>query len=104
MISYLCAFILSLLFGPVLLPLVPIDYKEFQETDPLVELQKYAFVLKLGFKYSYNASLLEDLLDELEELVCDDVSILPILQLLIQLKTFDAKPEPIMVKLEKFCA
>ncbi|XP_017767258.1 PREDICTED: gamma-tubulin complex component 6 [Eufriesea mexicana] len=69
------------------------DYKEFQEIDPLLEIQKYAFVLKLGLKHSYDATMLENLLQKLEEYPSTELPVSSVLQLLMQLKNTNVNLE-----------
>ncbi|XP_072760196.1 uncharacterized protein Grip163 [Anoplolepis gracilipes] len=59
------------------------------ETDPLVEILKYAFVLKLSFRRMSEAEKLENLVNELySNTVNVETGIQPILKLLIELKNF----------------
>lgn len=81
--------LLSLLLS---LLLVFTDYRESQEIDPLLEIQKYAFILKLGLSHSYHATMLENLLQKLEEYPCIEEPILSVLQLLMQLKNSNVNP------------
>ncbi|XP_020722370.1 gamma-tubulin complex component 6 isoform X2 [Bombus terrestris] len=71
------------------------DYEALQKIDPLLELQKHAFVLKLKLNHSYNANMLEHLLENLEEFPCGELPVFSILQLLMQLKNCNINPEPL---------
>ncbi|XP_076757782.1 gamma-tubulin complex component 6 isoform X2 [Xylocopa sonorina] len=69
------------------------DYRELEEVDPFIEIQKYIFALKLRSRHSCNVSTLEHLLQELEESPSTEIPIYPVLQLLLQLKSFNVNPE-----------
>ncbi|KOC68778.1 Gamma-tubulin complex component 6 [Habropoda laboriosa] len=71
------------------------DYTKFREIDPLLEIQKHAFVLKVGLRRLYDATILESLLQKLEESSCAEIPVLSVLQLLVQLKSFSVNSEPI---------
>ncbi|XP_043252433.1 gamma-tubulin complex component 6 isoform X2 [Colletes gigas] len=71
------------------------DYTECEAIDPIIEIQKHAFVMKLGLRHAYNATMLEHLLEELAEFSCLESSVCSALQLLVQLKDFNVTPEPI---------
>ncbi|XP_076160532.1 gamma-tubulin complex component 6 isoform X3 [Ptiloglossa arizonensis] len=71
------------------------DYTEFKETDPILEIQKHAFVMKLGLRRAYDATTLEHLLEELTGSLHLEASIYSVLQLLVRLKDFNVTPEPI---------
>ncbi|XP_070163267.1 gamma-tubulin complex component 6 isoform X2 [Polyergus mexicanus] len=58
------------------------------ETDPLVEILKYAFVLKLSLRRMSEAEKLENLINELYINTVNVETVLPILRLLIELKNF----------------
>ncbi|XP_029672354.1 gamma-tubulin complex component 6 [Formica exsecta] len=60
------------------------------ETDPLVEILKYAFVLKLSLRRMSEAEKLENLVNELYINTVNIETVLPILRLLIELKNFQA--------------
>lgn len=77
---------------------VCIGYKDSTDTDPLIEVQKHAFVLKLELKHVHDAITLENLLQEIEELSYSEVQVVSVLQLLVQLKNFKTNPEPIIVR------
>ena len=69
---------------------------ELEETDPIVELQKYAFILKVGTRRARDAATLEDLLQELEESsFLETSSIYPVLRLLLRLKDSKSSLSPI---------
>lgn len=72
------------------------DYKEFQKIDPFLEVQKYAFTLKLGLNRSHDAIMLEYFLQKLEAFSYVELPVSSILQLLIQLKNFNTDSKPIM--------
>ncbi|CAK9817690.1 Gamma-tubulin complex component 6 [Anthophora quadrimaculata] len=69
------------------------DYTKFQEIDPLLEIQKHAFVLKIGLRRFHDATILESLLQKLELSSCFDISLRSVLQLLVQLKNFSVSSE-----------
>ncbi|XP_054008451.1 gamma-tubulin complex component 6 [Hylaeus anthracinus] len=71
------------------------DYTEFDEIDPVIEIQKHIFVMKLGLKRTNDATTLEHLLEELVESSCLNTAICSVLQLLVQLKDYSIAPEPI---------
>ncbi|XP_076391112.1 gamma-tubulin complex component 6 [Megachile rotundata] len=71
-------------------------YKDHEQVDPLVEAQKYAFVLKLELKHVNDANTLENLLQEVEEYSHSELQVLSTLQLLMQLKSYTTNPEPII--------
>lgn len=73
------------------------DCKEFQKIDPFLEIQKYAFILKLGLNRSHDAIMLEYFLQKLEAFSYVELPVSSILQLLIQLKNFNIDSKPIMV-------
>lgn len=59
------------------------------EIDPLVEILKYAFVLRLSLRRVSEAEQLEDLINELYiNAVNVETVIQPVLRLLIELKSF----------------
>ncbi|XP_043790294.1 gamma-tubulin complex component 6 isoform X2 [Apis laboriosa] len=72
------------------------DCKEFQKIDPFLEVQKYAFTLKLGLNRSHDAIMLEYFLQKLEAFSYVELPVSSILQLLIQLKNFNIDSKPIM--------
>ncbi|CAL7941848.1 unnamed protein product [Xylocopa violacea] len=69
------------------------DYRDVEEVDPFLEIQKYIFALKLRLRHSCNANTLEHLLQKLEEFPSTEVPVYSILQLLLQLKSFNVNPE-----------
>lgn len=71
---------------------------EHQNTDPFLEIQKHAFALKLRLNHSYEAKILEHLLEKLEEFPCSELPVSSVLQLLMQLKNSDVNPEPLTVR------
>lgn len=75
----------------------PINKAIVEVKDPISELFKHAFVLRLGFRQASDAATLERLADELSaELGTDNYKQIPaILRFLIQLKSFESNPEPI---------
>ncbi|XP_031775581.1 gamma-tubulin complex component 6 isoform X2 [Apis florea] len=72
------------------------DCKEFQKIDPFLEIQKYAFILKLGLNRSHDAIMLEYFLQKLEAFSYVELPVSSILQLLIQLKNFNIDSKPVM--------
>ncbi|CAD1481252.1 unnamed protein product [Heterotrigona itama] len=68
---------------------------EHQNADPFLEIQKHAFALKLRLNHSYEAKMLEHLLEKLEEFPCSEIPVSSVLQLLMQLKNSDVNPEPL---------
>ncbi|KAK1129796.1 hypothetical protein K0M31_019505 [Melipona bicolor] len=68
---------------------------EYQNADPFLEIQKHAFALKLRLNHSYEAKMLEHLLEKLEEFPCSELPVSSVLQLLMQLKNSDVNPEPL---------
>nr|XP_034191559.1 gamma-tubulin complex component 6 isoform X1 [Osmia lignaria] len=71
-------------------------YRDSTDTDPLIEVQKHAFVLKLELKHVHDATALENLLQEIEEFSYSEIQVISVLQLLVQLKNFKTNPEPII--------
>ncbi|XP_076680374.1 gamma-tubulin complex component 6 isoform X2 [Andrena cerasifolii] len=70
--------------------------EELEETDPIVEIQKYAFVLKVGTRRARDAATLEYLLQELEESSFSETSsVYPVLRLLLRLKDSKSNLTPI---------
>ncbi|KOX79233.1 Gamma-tubulin complex component 6 [Melipona quadrifasciata] len=68
---------------------------EYQNADPFLEIQKHAFALKLRLNHSYEAKMLEHLLEKLEEFPCSELPVSSVLQLLMQLKNSGVNPEPL---------
>lgn len=89
-------------FSLSLISLISTDYEALQKIDPLLELQKHAFVLKLKLNHSYNANMLEHLLENLEEFPYGELPVFSILQLLMQLKNCNINPEPLTVGFKLF--
>ncbi|XP_076241875.1 gamma-tubulin complex component 6 [Calliopsis andreniformis] len=71
------------------------DGTELEKRDPIVELQKYVFMLRVGLRRSYDADTLEQLLQDLQDSSSLETSVCSVLQLLIQLKDLSVSPEPI---------
>ncbi|XP_017875473.1 gamma-tubulin complex component 6 [Ceratina calcarata] len=71
------------------------DYKESDEIDPFLEIEKHIFTLRVGLKHSSDAKELENLVEELEEFPCTDITISPVLRLLLHLRSFNATSDPI---------
>ncbi|XP_031845886.2 gamma-tubulin complex component 6 isoform X2 [Nomia melanderi] len=72
-----------------------VDYLDHKQIDPIVEIQKHIFVMKLRLSHSCNAATLEKLLEEIQEHSYSNASIYSVLELLVQLKNFNIAPEPI---------
>lgn len=66
------------------------------QNDPLVEILKYAFVLKTALKRTSEAEELETLINELQNQE-SNAEIYPILQLLLKLKSLQIKIKPVLV-------
>lgn len=79
------------------------DDTKLEKRDPVVEIQKHAFTLKVGLRRSYDADTLEHLLHELEETTSLETPVSSVLLLLVQLKDFSVSPEPITVRLKLKC-
>lgn len=74
---------------------------ELEETDPIVEMQKYAFVLRVKTRRARDAATLECLLQEFEESsFLETSSVYPVLQLLVRLKDSNSSLAPITVNLD----
>ncbi|XP_015438948.1 PREDICTED: gamma-tubulin complex component 6 [Dufourea novaeangliae] len=71
------------------------DYMDHEQIDPILEIQKHVFIMKLGLMRSGDPVALERLLGDLEESSCSNASIYSVLQLLVCLKNFNVTPEPI---------
>ncbi|XP_076381242.1 gamma-tubulin complex component 6 isoform X2 [Megalopta genalis] len=71
-----------------------VDYEDLEQVDPILEIQKHVFVMKLRLRRLCEASTLRRLLEELEEHTCLRAPVHSVLQLLVQLKTFNIVHEP----------
>ncbi|XP_076292493.1 gamma-tubulin complex component 6 [Lasioglossum baleicum] len=71
------------------------DYSDLEQVDPILEIQKHVFVMKLRLRRLCDATTLERLLEELEEDTSLEGPVYSVLQLLVQLKNFNIVPEPI---------
>lgn len=70
------------------------------EVDPIVEILKHIFVLKVSHRRVSEAKQLEDSIDELFSQGSDiETAVDPVLWLLIELKNFRTDIEPVLVEL-----
>ncbi|XP_078035219.1 gamma-tubulin complex component 6 [Augochlora pura] len=70
------------------------DYEDLEQIDPILEIQKHIFVMKLRLRRLQDTFTLQRLLEELEEHTGLRAPVHSVLQLLVQLKTFNLVHKP----------